>query len=526
LFDSEDDLGIRSAKPPATPSSPVAPLPAWAVTQAATWALTDPPQVSNGANGAESRPSGDERRRNGTADGNGFSSASNGRPSTEEHSQDAASLILAARETSALVRVDPRALALSTTGTITLAEIVSRHVPVQWAEAVATIEELCAVLRGDPDTAIPELNDVLITQSGQVLVRPDSKGERDIRIMGLTLHALLSTGDTPLPLRLFVTSSTSSQRYSSIGVYADALSLYAVPSASRADLIAALYRRSINFSSVPAVRAAFDDGLVRNRGRNRDGRKMSALAVAAATALVCGAGVAFWLWQTSTAGAAAPVATAAPPSTAAEASATTPVEPSKPSRRKPRDDWRPGVVLEASGRRQVPDGEPGLAGLSLPLTPSGPVVLSERTNEASVAPVPPPQPDRSSPPAVVDRPSAAERTFDSGPLAPIATTGRSIDPTIYSRDDSDVQPPVMLSPPMRSYGKPGSAPESGATNNLELLVDEKGDVASVKWVETPRRFIDAMEPQGAKNLKFKPAVRNGVPVKYRLYIPWLAQAPG
>src|SRR5262245_13413166 len=253
LFESERDLDARSAKGPATPSSPVEALPAWAVTQAATWALADQTLASNTA---QSWTPADERRTNTIADGNGSKSASNTRPSTEAQSQEGGSLILPARETSALVRVDPRALALSTTGAITLADIVSRHVPVQWPEAVATIEELCAALRGDPDTAIPELNDVLITQAGQVLVRPEARGERDIRIMGLTLHALLSTGDTPLPLRLFVTSSTSSQRYNSIGVYADALSLYAVPSASRADLIAALYRRSIDFSSVPAVRTA------------------------------------------------------------------------------------------------------------------------------------------------------------------------------------------------------------------------------------------------------------------------------
>jgi len=525
LFDSEHDLA-RSAEAPAATSSPVETLPAWAVTQAATWALTDPPRAASSA--AASRASADERRSNGIADGDGFRSASNAWTSTEARSQEAGSLTVPVRETLALVRVDPRALALSTTGAITLADIVSRHVPVQWPEAVATVEELCAALRDDPDTAIPELNDVLITQTGQVVVRPDARGERDIRMIGLTLHALLSTGDTPLPLRLFVTSSTSSQRYGSIAVYADALSLYAVPTASRSDLIAALYRRSLNFSPVPAVThlSAFDDGqLVSHRGRNRDGRRVSALAVAAATALVCGAAVTFWLWQTSTAGAAAPVASVDPPSTAVTPADPGPVEASRPSRRKPRDDWRPGVVLEASGRRQVPEGEPGLAGLSLPLTPTGPVVLSPRNSDAPAPVALPSQPDRSSPPPVGDRVSSPERT-GAALLAPIATTGTSIDPTIYSRDDADVLPPVMLSPPMRSYGKPGSTPESGVSNTLELLIDEKGGVASVKWVERPQRFIDAMEPQSAKNLKFRPAVRNGVPVKYRLYIPWLVQTPG
>src|SRR5262245_12083131 len=74
LFDSERDLDARSSNAPATPSSPVEPLPAWAVTQAATWALTDPPRASNTS---ETWPS-DERRSNGTADRDGLRSASNG----------------------------------------------------------------------------------------------------------------------------------------------------------------------------------------------------------------------------------------------------------------------------------------------------------------------------------------------------------------------------------------------------------------------------------------------------------------
>ena len=84
----------------------------------------------------------------------------------------------------------------------------------------------------------------------------------------------------------------------------------------------------------------------------------------------------------------------------------------------------------------------------------------------------------------------------------------------------------MLSPQMPSYGKPGATAQSSASNTLELLIDEKGGVASVRWVERPQRFIDAMEPAAAKMLKFRPAVRNGVPVRYRLDIPWVAQVPG
>lgn len=520
LFESELDLEqgspAKTQRRIETSDPSAEPLPAWGVTQAATWAIAD----SLAESSAASAPAEDSRW-SGIA-GKGGSSSDPGR-------REAVSPALPAREAQALVRVAARAVAPATTAAVSLTDIVSRRVPVEWPEAVATIEELCAALREEADTAIPEPGDVLITRSGQVVVRPGSRGERDIRLIGLMLHSLLSNAETPLPLRLFITSSTSSQRYSSVALYADALALYAVPTASRTDLIATLYRKTVELTAVPTVIEGGSDDAWVVRGRRGKGRKLNALAVAAATALVCGGGVTFWLWQTSVRAKSAAAPTAAVPAQSGEDTArvtapAAPVERASAAKPRLRDDWRPGVVLSASGRRQLPEGVPSLAGAAVPLTPTGPVVLSAR-NTAGPAPVAAPsQPDSNATHAAADRLPAPERV-PSASLAPIATSG-VIDPTIYSRDDSDVLPPVMLSPSMSPYGKPGSTPGAGASNTLELLIDEKGSVASVKWLERPQRFIDAMEPSAAKMLKFKPAVRNGVAVKYRLYIPWILQSPG
>ena len=109
----------------------------------------------------------------------------------------------------------------STGNQISLADVIARQVPVVWSEAVATIEELCAVLinTGSPRAAVPELSDVMITPAGTVTIRHGAIGDRDLRSIGHRLHALLSATDTPLPLRLFVTSSISSDRYHSVELY-------------------------------------------------------------------------------------------------------------------------------------------------------------------------------------------------------------------------------------------------------------------------------------------------------------------
>ena len=113
----------------------------------------------------------------------------------------------------------------STGNQISLADVIARQVPVVWSEAVATIEELCVVLinTGSPRAAIPELSDVMITPAGTVTIRHGAIGDRDLRSIGHRLHALLSATDTPLPLRLFVTSSISSDRDHSVELYAEAL---------------------------------------------------------------------------------------------------------------------------------------------------------------------------------------------------------------------------------------------------------------------------------------------------------------
>ena len=103
-----------------------------------------------------------------------------------------------------------------------LSDVLERRTPVHWSEAVAAVEELCVAIDAGPsDTVlVPDLADVFITPDGLVGVRQGAAGEPDVAALGRALQSLVGTGDTPLPLRLFVTSAVAPDRFASVALFA------------------------------------------------------------------------------------------------------------------------------------------------------------------------------------------------------------------------------------------------------------------------------------------------------------------
>ena len=58
------------------------------------------------------------------------------------------------------------------------------------------------------------------------------------------------------------------------------------------------------------------------------------------------------------------------------------------------------------------------------------------------------------------------------------------------------------------------------TNRVELVISERGDVQQARMIGPPQRMPDIMLLSRAKELLFDPAIRNGVPVRYRLILSW------
>jgi hypothetical protein len=89
--------------------------------------------------------------------------------------------------------------------------------------------------------------------------------------------------------------------------------------------------------------------------------------------------------------------------------------------------------------------------------------------------------------------------------------------TIYSGEDADVDPPVLLYPQI-----PANVMLAGEDrlNIMEVLVSETGSVERVQLLAGPSRLPDVMLLSGAKAWRFKPASRDGETVRYRALVSW------
>ena len=134
-------------------------------------------------------------------------------------------------------------------------------------------------------------------------------------------------------------------------------------------------------------------------------------------------------------------------------------------------------------------------------------------------------------PAAIARPAATPQQLDrAGAAAPITTTIEApaaappasqataavVDDTIYSAADRDVIPPQteekLPGPTISSWNT--------RTNAMEVIVSQTGAVERVRLVTPPQRMPDMFALSRAKVWMFKPAMKDGRPVRYRLLLTW------
>ena len=90
---------------------------------------------------------------------------------------------------------------------------------------------------------------------------------------------------------------------------------------------------------------------------------------------------------------------------------------------------------------------------------------------------------------------------------------------IYSAESEAVSPPVGVRPQL-----PSELPSNVSVEQLsriDLIVSPAGTVESVKLVGTPHSVHDSMLLSAAKTWQFQPALKDGVPVRYRKTV-WIA----
>jgi hypothetical protein len=83
----------------------------------------------------------------------------------------------------------------------------------------------------------------------------------------------------------------------------------------------------------------------------------------------------------------------------------------------------------------------------------------------------------------------------------------------YSQADMDVEPPRINRQQLPRQPEPGDD-----TGYFDVIISETGEVERVQLISPMRRFQERMLMAAAKAWRFRPALRNGQPVRYRMRI--------
>ena len=145
--------------------------------------------------------------------------------------------------------------------------------------------------------------------------------------------------------------------------------------------------------------------------------------------------------------------------------------------------------------------------------PTSPVAKAGASGGTPPPPVPSRQPDSeagSRPVSTPPAPAAGSRPASAAPPAPAAK------PRAYSIDDEGVAPPVAIDQQMPAI-PPAMAvliKRRQASGLVDLLIDETGHVLEATIRQSLNASFDAMIVQSARRWKYRPATKDGVPVRY------------
>jgi cytoskeletal protein RodZ len=124
-------------------------------------------------------------------------------------------------------------------------------------------------------------------------------------------------------------------------------------------------------------------------------------------------------------------------------------------------------------------------------------------------------------PKIAAAPLVPENTGDTKPATSVEVLPMSddtsaipeADANVYNSTDATVIPPVMVRPVLPKDPPPGVPLHQIGT--IDVWVDENGDVEQVRLMSPANRYQERMLVSAAKMWKFRPAFKDGHPVRYR-----------
>ncbi len=410
---------------------------------------------------------------------------------------------------------------------VSLADLLSAHTPIEPYEAVAIVQGLCVVVAGSSPligTATIELQDVSIHADGTVSSRSTGPGDPTaaIRCMGQLLNQMLPVSDSMFLRERVVEKATSSPPYYlSFEEFTGTLEYYERP--GRAIQVRNVYDR---WQDRQAVAAGSGSGFARIQQAAQAAlvtlpayRRALQLALIGVTTLAVVFTVGYLLALSNllvpaavsvrktpdkaSAPAPEPVTAAPVTSTAPSAPESQPaIVPAPRAAARPAPPQRTAPSVPAQIAPQAPQPEAAVA-----TTPPAPTAGASDTGRITLRladntfvprePLPPPPPAATRPP---------EEPASGG--------------IVYSGSDRDVTPPTVLFSQL-----PGPSPVFTPQHDipaLEVYVNEKGTVDSVRAIARPRNIAESVVLtnglSAAKAWRFRPATKDGHAVRYRLIV--------
>jgi hypothetical protein len=420
---------------------------------------------------------------------------------------------------------------------VTLADLRARNTLPTWQEAVAVVQELAnATLAAKGSGArLPDIEHLSLNVDGTVALLPGSVVPgHPVRHIANVLHLLLDGVGAPDQLiELAQRNRVSDPPCATLQEFSAALAFFERP--GRAEDIARLVARAA--AAEEQTRADEELKLLKARALDTEPkeepkptvrrRHVPRWAIAAlAVCVVAALGALAWrsvltTVQESTQAPPIPSAPGGEPPSAgdSEPAGGPSTPPAAQAESKPAPSFIDRVahaVRSAAAsltRSSSDDARPAVA--TEPVTEPARVRPRKRTTPPAA---------ETPKPSKIDDAAVTIRITELGgyPLQPPTSSVAAVataspdDGLTYSAEDDEVLPPVIMRPVIP--GPPDADAPADSFAIFDLVVDPQGNVEQVKTVSVPSRYRDRMILAHLKAWGFKPATRDGHPVRYRVRI--------
>lgn len=396
---------------------------------------------------------------------------------------------------------------------MTAYDILSRGVQLEWHEAVALVRDVIERGALAERQAVPELEEIELLPTGRVDVHGGFHSDAPQQELAEMLRMML--GETTQPPEL---ARVVAEPPGSVEALSEALGYFERP--RRDAVLQGVYLRASGSSPLPdadALIASLRATASPSATRTEDTGEGETPAASRRRHLYLAAGVSAVVVILLVGFVFARNRGSAP------SGANEPSTLSKVSDRVSGVTAKVGSAVVAIGERvglsgSAPAPEPKVVETT-PATPPPEAAAPKQRRSEPARPGPQPAPVTPAPPIQTEKPApTGAAVAPPGPAAAtveerVVRASPAVDETVYTSDSPGILPPVAIRPQLPKDPPPGVRPES--LTRIQLVIRPDGRVESVKMLGQPRDILDSMLLSAAKAWQFQPALKGGLPVKYK-----------